>query len=166
MSPGRQELFICCRLQSLCFLFGFHASPPSPWRALCASGGMANWNWVGADHRGLLFTVWARRHIGRNWSITVTVKEGHELIISGPYALVRHPIYTGLLLAFVGSALARAEWRGILAIALVFWSLWRKLHIEERWMSEAFGEAYQNYCRQVPALLPSLSTLLRLGCKY
>jgi protein-S-isoprenylcysteine O-methyltransferase Ste14 len=103
---------------------------------------------------GLLFTVWARRHLGKNWSGIVTIKEGHELITSGPYALVRHPIYTGLLLAFAGSAIALGEWRGILAVALVLWSLWRKLRIEERWMREQFGEAYQAYSLRVAALVP------------
>lgn len=103
---------------------------------------------------GLLFTVWARRHIGANWSATVTIKEGHELIVSGPYALVRHPIYTGLLLAFVGSAMAIGEWRGILAVVLASLALWRKLRLEERWMRQEFGEAYQTYCRRVRALIP------------
>jgi protein-S-isoprenylcysteine O-methyltransferase Ste14 len=94
----------------------------------------------GADRkRPALFTVWARVHLGMNWSGTVTVTEGHELITSGPYAVVRHPIYTGLLLAFGGSALARAALRGILAVALAFWSLWRKLRIEKTWMREQFG---------------------------
>ena len=117
----------------------------------------ADWQfWVGAalTAAGLLFAVWARVHLGRNWSGTVTIKEGHELITSGPYALVRHPIYTGLLLAFIGSALARGELRGILAVALVFWSFWRKLRIEERWMREQFGEAYEAYSRRVSALVP------------
>ena len=112
--------------------------------------------WLGAvlTAAGLLFTVWARRHIGRNWSAIVTIKEGHEFIASGPYAIVRHPIYTGLLLAFTGSALALGESRGVLAVAIVAWSLWRKLRLEERWMQQHFGEAYQEYCRRVAALLP------------
>jgi protein-S-isoprenylcysteine O-methyltransferase Ste14 len=112
--------------------------------------------WVGAalTAAGLVFTVWARLHLGRNWSGTVTIKEGHELITSGPYALVRHPIYTGLLIAFAGSALARGELRGILAVALVFLSFWRKLRMEERWMREQFGEAYEGYSRRVSALVP------------
>ena len=84
----------------------------------------------------------------------MTVKEGHELITSGPYALVRHPIYTGLLLAIVGCALARGEWRGLLAIALVFVVLWRKLKLEEKWMRVQFGESYETYSRKVPALVP------------
>jgi protein-S-isoprenylcysteine O-methyltransferase Ste14 len=103
---------------------------------------------------GLGFTVWARVHIGRNWSGTVTLKQGHELVVSGPYALVRHPIYTGLLLALVGSALARGEWRGVLAVAIAWASLWRKLRLEEAWMVEAFGERYEAYLRRVPALIP------------
>lgn len=62
---------------------------------------------------GLAFAVWARIHLGRNWSGTVTVKEDHELIRSGPYGIVRHPIYTGLLLAIAGTAIVFGEWRAV-----------------------------------------------------
>jgi protein-S-isoprenylcysteine O-methyltransferase Ste14 len=103
---------------------------------------------------GLSFAVWARRRLGRNWSATVTLKLEHELVTSGPYALVRHPIYTGLLLAFAGSALAQGEWRGVVATALAFVALWRKLRLEERWMAERFGAAYVAYRRRVKALVP------------
>jgi protein-S-isoprenylcysteine O-methyltransferase Ste14 len=105
---------------------------------------------------GLAFSVWARVYIGRNWSATVTIKEDHELIRSGPYALVRHPIYTGLLLAFIGTAIVRAEWRGVLAVLIVFAALWRKLRLEERWMSETFGEEYRRYREHTAALIPFL----------
>jgi protein-S-isoprenylcysteine O-methyltransferase Ste14 len=118
---------------------------------------LADWPfWVGAalTLSGLLFTVWARVHLGRNWSGTITVKQDHDLITSGPYRFVRHPIYSGLLLAFVGSALARGEWRGVLAVALASWSFWRKLRIEEQWMREKFGAAYEQYSKRVAALVP------------
>ena len=104
---------------------------------------------------GFAFTAWARIHLGRNWSGTVTIKQGHELITTGPYALVRHPIYTGLLLAFVGTAFARGQWRGPLAIVIAWAALWWKLRIEERWMAEQFGGQYEDYKRQVPALVPT-----------
>lgn len=103
---------------------------------------------------GLLFTVWARVYLGRNWSGVVTIKRDHELIDTGPYALVRHPIYTGLLVAFIGSAMARGEWRGVLAVLIAWAALWRKLRVEERWLLERFGERYADYCRRVPALVP------------
>jgi len=103
---------------------------------------------------GLLFSAWARRHLGRNWSGTVTIKEDHELITTGPYGIVRHPIYTGLLLAFIGSAIAIGEWRGLVGVVLAFLSFLLKLRIEERWMRERFGDAYRAYCRRVPALVP------------
>jgi protein-S-isoprenylcysteine O-methyltransferase Ste14 len=105
---------------------------------------------------GLAFTVWARIWLGRNWSGTVTLKEDHELIRSGPYRFVRHPIYTGLLVAFAGSAIARGEWRGLVALAIAFFALWRKLKLEERWLGETFGEAYERYRAEVPALIPFL----------
>jgi protein-S-isoprenylcysteine O-methyltransferase Ste14 len=78
----------------------------------------------------------------------------HELITTGPYALARHPIYTGLLLGFLGSAVARGEWRGLLAVALVFAALWHKLKLEEKWMRAQFGEPYEAYSRHVAALVP------------
>ncbi len=112
------------------------------------------WCGAGITACGLLFSVWGRRHLGTNWSQAVTVKKGHELITSGPYGLVRHPIYTGLLLAFVGSAVARGEWRGLLAVALVFAVLWHKLSLEEKWMRAQFGESYEAYSRHVAALVP------------
>jgi len=114
------------------------------------------WSGAAITAGGLLFSVWARRHLGKNWSQAVTVKGGHELITSGPYALVRHPIYTGLLLALLGSAVARGEWRGLLAVALVFGALWHKLRLEEKWMRAQFGESYEVYSRHVAALVPHI----------
>jgi protein-S-isoprenylcysteine O-methyltransferase Ste14 len=103
---------------------------------------------------GLAFAIWARVHLGRNWSGTVTVKENHELIRSGPYAIVRHPIYTGLLLAILGTAIVVGEWRGLLAFCFLTIALVLKLRREERFMEESFPDTYPSYCAQVPALIP------------
>jgi protein-S-isoprenylcysteine O-methyltransferase Ste14 len=112
--------------------------------------------WLGAllTLAGLLFAAWARVHIGSNWSGIVTIKQGHELITTGPYALVRHPIYTGLSAAFLGSAVALGESRGLLALVLVVGSFWMKLKFEERWMRRQFGRAYDEYAGRVRALIP------------
>jgi protein-S-isoprenylcysteine O-methyltransferase Ste14 len=112
--------------------------------------------WVGVTltFLGLAFAVWARRHIGSNWSGTVTVKENHALVRTGPYAWVRHPIYTGLLLAILGTAVARGELRGVWALALCTIAFVSKLRIEERWMRQEFGEEYARYSASVPALIP------------
>jgi protein-S-isoprenylcysteine O-methyltransferase Ste14 len=103
---------------------------------------------------GLLFTVWARRHLAANWSADVTIKADHELIITGPYAWARHPIYTGLLLGIIGSALAVGRWRGIVSVVLVAMALGRKLRIEERGMRQLFGDRYREYESHVAALIP------------
>jgi protein-S-isoprenylcysteine O-methyltransferase Ste14 len=103
---------------------------------------------------GLAFTVWARVHLGRNWSGSVTQKEGHELIRSGPYAWVRHPIYSGLTLALLGSAIALGEPRGFIGVLLVLGSWIRKLRIEEGFMRELFPGQYERYAAEVPALVP------------
>ena len=103
---------------------------------------------------GIAFAMWARHDLGRNWSGTVTVKQDHELIRSGPYRLVRHPIYTGLLLAILGTAVAFGEWRGLLAFGLLTGSLLLKLRIEERFMGESFPDEYARYRAEVPALIP------------
>ncbi|MEO8445678.1 MAG: isoprenylcysteine carboxylmethyltransferase family protein, partial [Gammaproteobacteria bacterium] len=79
-----------------------------------------------------------------------------ELIVSGPYRLVRHPIYTGLLLAFAGSAVALGEWRGILGVFVALPAFWWKLSLEEAWLQEQFGVAWTSYRERVPALLPRI----------
>ena len=112
--------------------------------------------WIGVALvlAGAAFAIWARFTIGSNWSGTITVKTDHELQTSGPYAIVRHPIYSGLLLTLLGTALVVGEWRAVAALALAFvgWR-WKSL-IEERVMTEQFGDAYEDYKRRVKALIP------------
>ena len=105
---------------------------------------------------GLGFSAVARNWLGRNWSAEVTVKQGHELVRSGPYALVRHPIYTGMLLALAGTALMVGKWRALIGLVLMVAALLRKVTVEERFMTEQFGEAYARYRAEVPALIPFL----------
>jgi protein-S-isoprenylcysteine O-methyltransferase Ste14 len=112
--------------------------------------------WVGAaiTAAGLLFAVWAREHLGTNWSSSVTIKQDHQLIVTGPYAVVRHPIYTGILTGFLGSTLALAQVRGIVAFVLISLVLWYKLRMEEQWMRTQFGAPYEAYSRRTAALVP------------
>ncbi|HEY1985846.1 MAG TPA: isoprenylcysteine carboxylmethyltransferase family protein [Terracidiphilus sp.] len=114
--------------------------------------------WLGAaiTLAGLLFAVWAREHLGSNWSRSVTIKQGHELITTGPYAVVRHPIYTGILAGFLGMAIAISQVRGFIALVLIFLALWMKLRMEEQWMRSQFGEVYATYSRKTAALVPYL----------
>jgi len=114
--------------------------------------------WLGAaiTVAGLLFAVWARVHLGRNWSRSVTIKQDHELITSGPYAVVRHPIYTGILTGFLGMAIAISQVRGFIVFVLIFLAFWIKLRMEEQWMRSQFGETYATYAHQTAALVPHL----------
>jgi protein-S-isoprenylcysteine O-methyltransferase Ste14 len=129
---------------------GWLAQPIVSRSAALAIGGVA------ITALGLALTVWARRLLGANWSGSVTVKQDHELIRTGPYRYVRHPIYSGLLLAFGGSALARADWRGLLALLIAWLALWRKWRLEERFMRETFGTAYADYAARTPAVIPRI----------
>ena len=114
--------------------------------------------WIGAIlvASGLSFSVIARLYLGGNWSGTVTLKQDHTLIQSGPYRFARHPIYTGLLLAIAGSAIAEGEMRAILALALIVWAFLWKIRAEEQFMLEQFGDAYARYRQRVAALIPGV----------
>jgi len=103
---------------------------------------------------GAVLAIFSRAMLGRNWSATVQLKQDHELITSGPYRLVRHPIYTGLLILFLGNAIMVGDWRGLLAVAIVFVSFWRKFRVEESWLSQHFGEPYRLYQARTKALIP------------
>ena len=105
---------------------------------------------------GAALAIFSRVMLGRNWSATVQLKQDHELITSGPYRLVRHPIYTGLLALFLGNAVMVGDWRGLLAVALVFVSFWRKYRLEELWLAEHFGETYRLYQARTRALIPAV----------
>ncbi|HEV2627555.1 MAG TPA: isoprenylcysteine carboxylmethyltransferase family protein [Pseudolabrys sp.] len=103
---------------------------------------------------GLGFSAAARMWLGRNWSGRVTLKKDHELIQSGPYALVRHPIYTGLLLALAGTVVAIDRWRALVALPLLIAGIVYKIGVEERFMRAKFGDAYERYRGRVKALVP------------
>ena len=114
--------------------------------------------WIGAPLvlAGLLLALWARLHLADNWSGTVTLKQDHVLIRTGPYRYVRHPIYTGMLLAVAGTACALGQLRGLIALLLTFGAFWFKSRLEERYMIERFADAYRRYQREVKALIPRL----------
>ncbi len=131
---------------------------PLPWlylHILPAGTALAGF-WIGlaVTVAGLAFAVWARNYLGGNWSSSVTIKQDHQLITSGPYAFVRHPIYTGILTGFVGSVIALAQVRGLIAFVLIAVVLWAKLRMEEQWMREQFGPAYDAYSHRVAGLVP------------
>lgn len=109
---------------------------------------------VAMTYIGAALAIWARIAIGSNWSARVMVKEGHELVRSGPYAYVRHPIYTGLLLAIAGTALIIGEWRGVVAVAIVAVAHSLKAKREEAAMIAEFGESYQQYRERTGFLFP------------
>lgn len=103
---------------------------------------------------GIGLAIWARTILGRNWSATPTVKVDHALIRSGPYSVVRHPIYSGLLVAGLGTALAIGEARCLLAVAIMFIGWLWKSRTEEQLMIEQFGHEYEDYRRHTWALVP------------
>ena len=103
---------------------------------------------------GLAFCLWARFTLGRNWSGVVTLKGGHELITRGPYGWVRHPIYTGLLAMLVATLLVLGHIAGIIALPLVFVSLWMKLRYEEKLMLQKFPDEYAAYQQRVKRIIP------------
>jgi protein-S-isoprenylcysteine O-methyltransferase Ste14 len=103
---------------------------------------------------GAAFSVWARIALGRNWSAEVTFKQDHELIESGPYGLARHPIYTGLLVMALGTALNYGRAIGLGLLVALCGSLWWKARLEERVMSRHFPDAYAKYKTRVRAIIP------------
>jgi protein-S-isoprenylcysteine O-methyltransferase Ste14 len=105
---------------------------------------------------GLAFAIWARLRLGRNWSGEITLKVDHQLIRTGPYRHLRHPIYTGLLAMFLGSVLVTGEWLAVLGLALGVFAYIRKLRLEEVNMDSAFGAEYDAYRRESWAIVPFL----------
>lgn len=126
------------------------------WIQLIGGGWTRYWIAVALVIVGLALCIWARRILGSNWSGSVTLKEGHELVQSGPYRWIRHPIYTGILLMILGTGLASGRVHGLLAFPIALTALWLKSRVEERWMGQEFQERYGAYRQRSWALIPFL----------
>ena len=119
-----------------------------------------NWILVALTAAGLLFTWWARIHLGRLWSDLVVKKAGHHVVDTGPYRLVRHPIYSGIIFAMFATATAKGTSFALLAVAIVTLAFYIKARREERFLRAELGEnAYANYARKTRMLAP----LVRIG---
>ena len=136
----------------------------------CIGDKVLHWGWLGQRFlpfsprilfvgalltaAGCVFAIWARAVLGSNWSGGPAVKQDHALIQRGPYALSRHPIYTGFLTAVLGTSIAVARYRAILGFLLVLLSILVKTAQEEELMTESFPEDYPRYRTRVRALVP------------
>lgn len=116
---------------------------------------VAGWSMVALASAGFAFCWWARLHLGRLWSGRITRKEGHHIIDTGPYAVVRHPIYTGILTAAIATAALKGTTHALIGAALLIIGYWMKARLEERFLREELGAAtYDGYSRRVPMLVP------------
>lgn len=111
---------------------------------------------VAVEAIGLYLAIWARRHLGRNWSGEITIKVEHQLIRSGPYRWLRHPIYTGLLMMYAGMVVVTGERLAVVGLAMALIAYWRKIRLEEANMDVAFGADYAAYRRETWALVPGV----------
>jgi protein-S-isoprenylcysteine O-methyltransferase Ste14 len=111
---------------------------------------------LAAECAGLALAIWARRVLGRNWSGEITIKADHELIRSGPYGVVRHPIYTALLAMYTGTAIVSGQLHALVGLAIGIFAYLRKTRLEEANLVNAFGEKYGAYRADTWALVPGV----------
>lgn len=118
------------------------------------------WAGIGLTACGIALAIWARYCLGANWSATITIRSNHFLVRIGPYSRMRHPIYSGLLLAIAGTALTQGEWRGLLALAtaVIAWAI--KAKKEESWLQDEFGVQFDEYRQSTGFLLPRLRQVM------
>jgi protein-S-isoprenylcysteine O-methyltransferase Ste14 len=103
---------------------------------------------------GLTTALWARIHLGQYWSDKVVLKVDHQLIRTGPYAYMRHPIYSGVLLGVAGTAVVLGQWRGLLAFLILLANYWVKAEWEERILSARFGQEFHDHQQRAGFLFP------------
>jgi protein-S-isoprenylcysteine O-methyltransferase Ste14 len=156
--PVRSEsLYRLVTIAGAVLLFGLQARWRWPDVPLWHAGREVAWTLVLVTLGGFTFTWWARITLGRLWSSGVTRKADHRIITAGPYHIVRHPIYSGLLLSVVATAAMRGTAAGCLGAALIALGLWIKAGVEERFLRRELGEdRYDAYAHRVPMLVPFL----------
>lgn len=144
----------------LAFYFLFRPEAHYGWLGARFVPAIAAWQWLGValTFAGTAVAIWARWHLGSNWSGVVTLKEGHELIRTGPYRAIRHPIYTGILIGLLGTMITVGELRGLIALAVAWLSFYVKARREESFLAEEFGPAFAEHQRKTGMFLPKLSS--------
>lgn len=152
---GDEFLYRAVTLVGTALLFGFvnrsYHGPLSLW----SLGTEENWALFGVCAGGFLFSWWARLHLGKLWSGWITRKEGHRIVDTGPYGIVRHPIYTGLIASVFATAIMKATAFSLVGAAIMTLGFWIKARVEEQFLREQLGaEPYDAYRRRVPMLLP------------
>ena len=118
---------------------------------------LVQWLAVVITAAGVAIAFWARFHLGSNWSGVVTLKEGHELIRTGPYRTIRHPIYTGILIAFLGNAVLIGQVRGLIGLAIIWASFYIKARREESFLAQEFGPNFNEHTQHTGMFLPKLT---------
>ena len=128
------------------------------WKPLWVLGNSGIYVAAALSIAGIAFAWWGRLHLGKFWSNTITHKEDHRVIDTGPYGIVRHPIYTGLIFGMLVTGVAIGLVTTILGAILISLGMWQKGRMEEVFLSKELGEdAYGAYCRRVPMIIPFLS---------
>jgi len=139
-------------------LFGY-ARGPWVGLPLLSAPRWLQWAFVALMPFGFAYAWWARLHIGRLWSGRVTIKQGHMIVRTGPYALTRHPIYTGLLVAVASTAVLVGQLQSFIGFVLILNGFIVKYRQEEQLLIGHFGDAYVQYRAEVPALIPRVMRL-------
>ncbi len=106
---------------------------------------------------GVAFAIWARAHLGKYWSGDVTIRQEHRLIRTGPYKYIRHPIYSGMLLALVGTVLVIGEYRAIVGFAIILLGFFKKARKEETFLQAQFGDGFEEHKRLTGFFLPRVT---------
>jgi protein-S-isoprenylcysteine O-methyltransferase Ste14 len=105
---------------------------------------------------GILLAIWSRRHLGRNWSGAISIAAEHQLVRTGPYRSIRHPIYSAMFLMYLGTATVSGELHALVALAVLTAAYWRKIRLEEKALSQAFGAEFETYRQGTRLLIPYL----------
>ena len=135
-------------------MFGFNPDGERADTPLWPMPAVVGWILAGLVILGFVFTWWARIHLGELWSSSVTRKEHHHVVDTGPCDIVRHPIYTGLLLAIAATVLMRGTIITLTGSAFIAAGIYVKARVEEEFLRQQLGEPYAAYARDVPMLMP------------